>query len=392
MGRVIELPEYQSIELSAGDLSDEVGLMLKQQYADQIEIHFPHPGNDHHWRLRNLGWVGHIPLSHELHLSLAPKTPLRTVFGMLEYAFRLKSFHLLEGDLQSETLDELYERLAHILAQRVLDRVRKGLYRNYVDQQMHLPYVRGRLNLKRAVHKPWNVALDCRFQEHTADVEDNQLLAWALFQIVRSGICTERVLPNVRRAYRALQSQTQLQHFSSQACLNRFYHRLNDDYKPLHGLAYFFLQQQGPTHRLGDRTMVPFLINMARLYESFVSEWLRSHLPQGLKLKSQFRFNLEKFYFDIDLVIEDMSTGFIRWVLDTKYKVAPAPNSDDIAQIGFYAHDQGAKEGVLIYPVPLQRRLDEHSQGVRLRSLTFAIDGDLESAGQSFLDQLLHQV
>jgi 5-methylcytosine-specific restriction enzyme subunit McrC len=196
----------------------------------------------------------------------------------------------------------------------------------------------------------------------------------------------------VRRAYRALSGLVTLTPQPPAACLNRLYHRLNDDYRPLHALCRFFLEQTGPTHHLGDRTMLPFLVNMARLYELFVAEWLKAHPLPGFSLKTQQRVNLSDtsdLRFEIDLVLYDTATGAARWVLDTKYKAPGLPAHDDIYQIVTYAEATGCREAILIYPTPLPHPLDETIGQIHVRSLTFALDTDLEQAGQEFLRELI---
>jgi 5-methylcytosine-specific restriction enzyme subunit McrC len=309
---------------------------------------------------------------------------------MLEVAYRLE-FKVLERLVGCQSLAEFYERLANILARRVLDRGRQGFYRAYLGQTEQLPYVRGQLDVRQLIQSPTQIKLKCHYQEHTADIEENQILAWTLFRIARSGMCTERVLPTVRRAYRSLQGLVTLTPHPPKACLGCWYNRLNDDYRPLHALCRFFLEQSGPSHQVGDRMMLPFLVNMARLYELFVAEWLKAHLPPGFNLKVQEKVNIGQantLYFDIDLVLYEAKTGAIRCVLDTKYKAPNAPAPDDVSQVVTYAEAKGCREAILIYPIPLSQPLDEMIGNIRVRSLTFSLDNDLEHAGQIFVKEL----
>jgi hypothetical protein len=46
------------------------------------------------------------------------------------------------------------------------------------------------------------------------------------------------------------------------------------------------------------------------------------------------------------------------------------------------------KRAVLIYPTQLTRPLDEYVGTIRVQSLTFGLDGDLDEAGRAFLSQL----
>jgi hypothetical protein len=45
------------------------------------------------------------------------------------------------------------------------------------------------------------------------------------------------------------------------------------------------LENSGPAHERGSQSMLPFLVNMTRLYELFVSEWLKAHLPDAISLR-----------------------------------------------------------------------------------------------------------
>lgn len=380
------LTEYAPRRFAPDEISQQAGKILLDHYQRQLDIEFPTPKTAGQWQLTAQGWIGHIPLTPDLHLALQPKVPLVNVFRMLEYAYRLP-FEIGDGLIHAQSLAEFYERLAHILARRVLDRNRQGLYRAYLPQTERLPYLRGRLDGRQVGQRPGQVKLDCHYEENTADIEDNQILAWTLYTIARSGMCTERVLPAVRRAYRALQGVVTLRPYQAEACLGRLYNRLNDNYQPMHALCRFFLEQSGPGHQLGDRTMLPFLVDMARLYELFVAEWLTAHLPPHLRLAVQEKIDIgqvHNLYFNIDLVLYEADTGAVRCVLDTKYKAAERPAADDIHQMISYAHTKGCSEAILIYPTPLSHPFDETIRGIRVRSLAFGLGHDLELAGQTF--------
>lgn len=384
---IITLTEYKTKSLPQADFPEEAARILWERYRSQVMVEPPSFKNNHRWQLTAQGWVGQIPLTPDLTLSLQPKVPLGNLFRMLEYAYDLDIRFL--GDLvDCHSLADFYERLANVLALRVLERGRKGLHRAYLPRQERLPYVRGRLETRQAVATPGRVALPCAYEEQTADIPANQILAWTLFTIARSGRCSERVLPTIRRAYRTLQGTVTVQPPAPDVWQSEVYHRLNEDYQPLHALCRFFLEQTGPSHRLGERQMLPFLVDMSRLYEKFVARWLATHLPPEVTLKIQERVNLsdsQALHFDIDLVLYDAG-GRPRCVLDTKYKApTTAPAADDIHQMISYAHTKGCDQAVLIYPSPLPQPLDETNRTIRLRSLTFGLAGDLEQAGQQFL-------
>jgi 5-methylcytosine-specific restriction enzyme subunit McrC len=219
-------------------------------------------------------------------------------------------------------------------------------------------------------------------------VDENRILAWTLYTVLRSGLCTGESLDFVRRAFRVLASQTTLVPIAAATCRSRVYNRLNQDYAPLHALCGFFLDQSGPGHTLGDQTMIPFLVDMARLYEQFVAAWLKKRLADTHHVAAQVRTPVSgDLHFTVDLVI---SAGRQRWVVDTKYKTPTAgPDSADVAQVLAYAQVQNAQQAVLVYPTPVPQPLDVQIGGVRLRTLSFQLDGNLNLAGELLAAALL---
>ena len=390
--KVHQIAERETEYFTRDEIPDEIGDFLWQNYKKKLSIQPPSLIIGERWEITSLGWVGYIPLSAETGIHLKPKVEIDNLFGMLEYAYDLKSFDFLEGFYESNSLAEFYERLAHVLAQRVLKRVRRGIYRAYIPRNDELPFLRGQIDLNQLSRAPWKTVPGCHYHEHTPDVEENRILAWALFLTIRSGLCTERTLPTIRKSYRALLGSVGLHPHFPADCVGRLYHRLNDDYQPMHALCRFFLEHKGPQHVGGEQQMIPFLVNMDRLYERFVAKWLEKHPLPDLIAKPQEKVEIStdgEIYVNIDLVLIDRSTGETKYVLDTKYKTQKKPSLDDIAQVHFYANIRKCQQAVLVYPVHLKRPFDEvYGHKIRVRSVTFSLDGDLEAAGIHFLKDL----
>jgi 5-methylcytosine-specific restriction enzyme subunit McrC len=135
--------------------------------------------------------------------------------------------------------------------------------------------------------------------------------------------------------------------------------------------------------------MIPFLVDMAKLYELFVAEWLKAQKLPDFEVESHDKVAIGqdgRIKFDIDLVVYERYTQKALLVLDTKYKAPDHPGNTDISQVVTYATAKGCHEAILIYPKPLN--LDERVGKIRVRSLTFSLDGDLEEAGHKFLEDL----
>jgi 5-methylcytosine-specific restriction enzyme subunit McrC len=390
------LTERVPVTLRKETLASELGETLWRIYDQQLgrlQVEFPSPKTNNQWRLTATDWVGHVPLSPDVSLAIMPKIPLTNLFEMWEHAYGLKSFDLLTGMTSVSSLDTFYGQVAALLAERVLERGRKGLYRSYLPKEATLPYVRGQVRFER--YRPTaQASLPCRYDEQTADIPDNQILAYTLGMIARSRRCCPVIQAKVRRACHLLSDMTISRPFTARDCIGRHYNRLNDDYRLLHGLCRFFLEQySGPSHLSGDHLMAPFLVNMPRLYELFVAEWLTAQLPPPWRLLTQEAVSIghEGLRFEIDLEVLD-EHGTTRAILDTKYKTPDQPDTRDFSQVVTYARIKGCDQAALVYPTQLARPLDVHLRDIRVRTLTFDLSDDLEHAGQRFLESLLEML
>lgn len=396
----IALVEYQTRRLPPASLPLEAGNRLWRIYdrdGGVLDVAFPSPKTDGEWEITPQGWVGTIPLTPEITFSLHPRVPLNNLFRVLAYAYRLASFRFLDGLSGCESLSEFYDLLAVELAQRVLARARHGLHEQYRARQERLPYTRGRIDFAKS--RPWHVHLPCRYEARTADIADNQILLWTLATIIRRSPCGERARTLARRAASALlQRSVTLLPFDAADCIGRTYSRLNEDYRALHALCRFFLASTGPTHSTGQELMLPFLVNMPRLYELFVAEWLRHHLPDGWQLSAQELVRLPAesgsdgdsagdLRFNVDLVLNDPA-GTPRMVLDTKYKRPLRVAPGDLYQAVTYATLLGCHEALLVYPTPPVLPLDSAVGEVRIRTVCFGLEGDLDRQGAAFLEAL----
>jgi 5-methylcytosine-specific restriction enzyme subunit McrC len=388
----LELVEYVPRRLPAGAISEALGRRLWATYGEVVDVAFPSPKTADSWQLTAQGYAGYIPLDAALHLLLTPKVRLDNLLYLLAYVYDLDQWRLRDGLQPAASLTGFYEQLADLLARRVLRRVRQGLHRAYVVVERPLPYVRGQLLPQQDRPASLSVAIPCRYEEQTALMPHNQILAYTLGRLARGDLLSPAVQQRVVRAYRLLRDMVGEgeRPFTPTDCRQLTYTRLNRDYQPLHALCRFFLSHTVPTVPTGSGQTVPFLVDMARLYEQFVATWLRHNLPAGWQVQAQEQVVIgpnHSLQFNIDLVLYD-SSGRPQIVLDTKYKTPTSPSNPDFNQVVVYAQAKGCAQAVLVYPEALPRPLDVTLGGVRVRSLTLALHGDMVENGRRCLDQL----
>ncbi|MDZ7816551.1 MAG: hypothetical protein U5N86_11320 [Planctomycetota bacterium] len=346
------------------------------------------------FQLRSSGYVGYMPIDEELVVRVDPKVDVLNLFRMMEVAYQYDP-EIAKGLVDVSSIRELYETLASILCKRILDRARRGLYRQYVSRKRHLDKMKGRI-LFNDHTEPVRVALPCRYHINTTDILHNMIFLSAVDKIARVGICTSITQAKLRQAYRALISTVSKKEFTHFESLNLEYNRLNSDYEASHALCRFFLENTGPQHGNGDSRNLPFIIDMARLFERFVEKWLEKHLPDNYSVRAQEKCTIgqanDELKFDIkpDLCIYDKAQDGLSIVLDTKYKTSIS--NHDIYQVLTYAEVRGSKTAVLIYPTydALERCLQRLKVGNKtLYRLTFDLSRDVQEAGNAFVEDVL---
>ncbi|MBK7896537.1 MAG: hypothetical protein WAS33_02735 [Candidatus Promineifilaceae bacterium] len=391
----LQLSEYETLNLPAAQLPTWVGEQLWRsldQTGKKLRVTFPSPKTDGQWQLTAQGWVGQVHLPHQLNLTITPKLPINRLFELWEMAYDLRLAELAEGVTAVSALPDFFSLLAHILAQRTIRRGRQGFQRAYLRQTAELPYVRGKLLPPRATTP--TTQLTCRYDAHTADIPDNQLIAYTLHQIARSGQCRPAAQTAIRQAYHLLQPLVTVRPFQPSDCQHRSYSRLNQDYATLHALCRFFLEHTGPLLADGQHQLMPFLLNMPHLYERCVANWLHANLPAPYRSKAQESTSLgpqAELRFQIDLTLYG-ANGRPLAVLDTKYKTPDKPSQADISQVITYAKAKGCHHALLIYPQPLPQPLHVLVGDVQLHTLSFRLDEPLEQAGRQFQQQLWAQL
>ena len=155
---MLQIREHETAELSREALAPELGKWLWERHGSVVDVDFPTPKTGNKWRLTAGGWVGQIPTPDGGGIRLEPKVQLGNLFRMLEYAYRLKSIKFPDGLTDSNSLQEYFESLAHVLAKRILDRIRRGIYRKYVEDDEDLQFIRGRIDIASQARAPWKLA------------------------------------------------------------------------------------------------------------------------------------------------------------------------------------------------------------------------------------------
>ena len=124
--------------------------------------------------LKRMGWLhsGFLRFG----LRLIPKIGLGNLFGMLEYAYRLKSFQFLD-DLWVPIARRFLRSSGEHSRQTGIGWRSQRLLPRLLDQRRTITLYLRAVGCCSVDRMPWDIRLSCHFQEHTADIEENQV-AW----------------------------------------------------------------------------------------------------------------------------------------------------------------------------------------------------------------------
>jgi 5-methylcytosine-specific restriction enzyme subunit McrC len=300
--------------------------------------------------------VGHFRLPSGRIVVITPKIGGANVFRMLAYVFTAGHQDYLRPEQVEYASDSLlFEPLVRLLNELVGNRVRRGLVQDYVGREENLASFRGAFNSNPHIQQ--NLGRDnlihCRFFEQTVDVGDNRLIKSTLHHLLQVGGWTTRTTHNLVANFHQFDSvilERPAQHVWGQ----RHYHRLNNDYRPIHSLCRMFLAYSSISERVGVHEFKGFLLNMNMLFEEFIQQSFVNVARHGtlrvaIQKPEPLSTNMLAPVVRPDVTIRDRVKAVT--IVDAKYKKdANGPGNPDIYQVIAYGTVLKCPRAYLLYP------------------------------------------
>jgi 5-methylcytosine-specific restriction enzyme subunit McrC len=344
----LTLREHET--LRTGALTPEHVQAIDRHFSTHLTVS-PTWGNE--VELRAGSYVGVIVIDG-LQIVIEPKVPLDNLFYMLTYAYDLPQFRDEPIDLENSVA--IFKFIVQMFVRQVEQLVRRGMYQTYVDRAANERFLRGRLSLQRHLHE--NAVHVDRFaqslNEFTADVLENRILHYTLWQLSRLGEPLDQAVRRKLRRTLSAFAHTSLTPVTAADCRSVLYTRLNTAYQPTINLAQLLLQHLSLEAHTGVHSFVAYLFDMNAVFELFVARYLAEtipHLDPRLEVDIQpsiwlDREQKERGVPDIAIRRDGQRVFF----LDTKYKRHQKPAGADLYQMVTYCYSMGVPDGILIYP------------------------------------------
>jgi len=221
-------------------------------------------------------WVGVIDLG-DRYVEIWPKIPMDRLLFLISYALDRRGWRETVTGLAAAP--SLYEAVVLAFAALVRRAIGRGLLHGYRTEDDALQAVRGRIRFDDQLRYRFGrlPPAEVRFDEFTADIEENRMLKAALIRLRQMRLWSERA----RRELRTLQSAFEpvsLVHYDARALPEITYTRLNEHYEPAVELARLILRSTSYELRRGRHSALAFLVDMNQVFEDFVAVALRDAL------------------------------------------------------------------------------------------------------------------
>lgn len=380
--RIGDLVEYETVDVT---LAGHRARRLGTHSADALTVTpTQHPDR---WLLSASSKVGTLVVD-DMTVLIRPKIRPENLFLLLEvglprHAWRREAFDY-------STSADLLPSVVAFFARTLETTLGRGVIRNYRPHEERLVALRGRIDMPAQFRAAGvRVPVACRYDEYTADTDENRYLRAA----VRLAMRVPKVAPEDRRRlmHQLVALEDALDVPVGADDLDRIpITRLNAHYEPALRLARLLLANLTLVDQRGQSTAASFLVDMPHLFERFVTRRLRRALSGRLDVLDQFATSLgerRQLPMRPDLVFR--RRGVPVFVGDIKYKLTgdAVGRQPDYYQLLAYTTALDLPEGVLIYCLTdggrPERRVTVRHAGKILHTLAIDLTGPPDSVDEA---------
>ncbi|PJI93557.1 McrC family protein [Luteimicrobium subarcticum] len=343
----IEISENDTNNLSRAMSSDHAAALAATGLMDVS------PSGVGMWRLATAtNRVGAVRIG-DLDVVVRPKATFGSVLFMLGYA-RDPGFTADEVD--GLDADDVWPAVAETLVRLAERALRQGVLQGYVTREESLAVLRGRMRAADQVARRPGMLLplEVTFDEYEVDIPENR--------IVRAALRRMALVPRLDRPLRA-----RLAHLAGRldgasdlvpgAPLPQWSpSRANSRYQPALRLGEQVLRSVGLSTTAGGASVAAFVVDMAVVFEDFVTVALREAFgvlsPLGRTVGQFGAWLDERSRVRARPDVVHTVRGVPRLVLDAKYKLGYSDGSyptADVYQLHAYCTALGLLRGYLVY-------------------------------------------
>jgi 5-methylcytosine-specific restriction enzyme subunit McrC len=338
-------------------------------------------------------WVGALAVPG-LVVRVMPRVSVVNFFAMLSAGVSPESFD--HKQVTWSDTDELIDGVAHF-ALRLIDAASvRGLVHGYVARDERMRTIRGRLLVEEFARRPWSAAEpECRYDEFTSDIVENQLFRCTL----RTMLSWPQLAPGVRREalrllgrFDGVRDTSPTQHAAPVPIT-----RLNEHYADAMRLSRLVLQAMSLSHEAGDQQAHSLMVDMDALFRTWIVQELELRLAPDLNVDADEDVWLDEgraLTVQPDLVIR--REGRVVLVADASYSLGADGYlaAQDHLSLVAYLSAMGLGTGLLVHCNTDRSSATEfvvRNAGTRILGRAIRLDGSYGAVSRS-LDELAELV
>ncbi len=393
----IEIREYQTVKAA---LCEEDVRILLQTYSSILRLR---PAGGGLFELTASSWVGRIRLTR-VEIRIIPKLPLPILWDWLAWAYDLRSLRWADESEFPEQFGEL-DWVARGLLNACRKIIATGILKSYVSVEQRLPSVKGSW-LANSTALAWlkhEYSFDCRYDEFTSWVEENQLIYSGLQMLCHWNFRDPRLRPQAQQMMEFFGLEkpggAAFRYSNRQIALGRLRKwkptRLNRHYEEaFHWLRLFWEGISLSSSDSGLHRTKSFLLDMNELYEAYVAKRLtvlmEPYRIEVIPQKADWLAEGGRIRIVPDLLLRNREGKEV--IVDTKYKQKfdDASYNQDIIQMLAYLTARQSKAAVLLYAAGPERADQVRHTGMIIHQWSLQLDERGSEGGGS--DQRLMEI
>jgi 5-methylcytosine-specific restriction enzyme subunit McrC len=322
------------------------------------------------WELAPSTKVGVVTVG-EATIWIHPKIDIARILFLLGYA---RTPGWSDDVAAMAEVADLVPALARAFVDQAERAIEMGLLQGYRETDESLTVLRGRLREQDQLRERFGIAIPLlvQFDEHSVDIAENRLLLGAALLLLKVPGVHRRTRARLRRLRHVLADVTPP--VSGAPLVTWTPNRLNERYQVALWLAEVLLRRNAVDQVPGAVIVGGFLVDMAKVYEDFLTAALTS------SLRRHTGWSRSQDVHQLDVAGEIVMRPDLVWyldgipaaVVDAKYKVekpAGFPHAD-IYQMLAYCTALRLRNGHLVYA---KGHADERTHAVRNADVTLHI-------------------
>ena len=200
------------------------------------------------------------------------------IYYMLAYAFDdSKMNNIEESKVNAEKFKYIYDLFAFMLTNITGKLIKRGLFKNYINESDELNTVKGRINLTESIKKNTftNKKLVCEYDDYSENNYLNQIIKTTIYYLLSSNKLTKKYSDDLKKVYSLLNTIDMLNNISLIRWDAIIYNRNNRNYKFIINLCYMIINGLLVNKYGGNVELMDFINGktLSSLFESFVRKY-----------------------------------------------------------------------------------------------------------------------